>query len=302
MSIVRTNQRADFASSKIKCPINNDNTVRNMSVTGSSLCSMPSIGSVHQPVQPVNMMSINVNGLKGKLKSPDFERYILHFEFIFLSETKLNNIEILHIDGFSLFSKNRQKCKHTSGGVALLVKTEMKNSVTLLDTVCENVVLCRIDASILGKPVILGSVYIPPKNSRYSKIDIFDDIEQEITEGNRASHDIVLAGDFNARTGMIKENLHDSLDIFNENQKDICDRKSEDCVINNYGHRLVELCSNLNIIIINGRAGTDSGKVICKNASLVDYFICSPSLLNQVVSFKVYTFDLMFSYVQCMFF
>ena len=89
-----------------------------------------------------------------------------------------------------MFSKNRQKCKHTSGAVALLVKNEMKNSVTLLDTECENV-----DASILGKPVILGSVYIPPENSRYSKIDIFDDIEQEITEANRASHDIVLAGD-----------------------------------------------------------------------------------------------------------
>ena len=198
-----------------------------------------------------------------------------------------------------MFSKNRQKCKHTSGGVALLVKNEMKNSVTLLDTECENVVLCRIDASILGKPVILGSVYIPPENSRYSKIDIFDDIEQEITEANRASHDIVLAGDVNARTGMIIENLHDSLDIFNENQKDICDRKSEDCVINNYGHRLIELCSNLNIIIINGRTGTDSGKVTCKNASLVDYFICSPSLLNQVVSFKVDTFDPMFSDVHC---
>ena len=68
-----------------------------MSATGSSFYSMTSIGSVHQPVK---MMSVNVIGLKGKLKSSDFERYISHFEFIFLSETKLNNVEILHIDGF----------------------------------------------------------------------------------------------------------------------------------------------------------------------------------------------------------
>ena len=61
-------------------------------------------------------MFINVNGLKSKMKGPDFDNYILHYDIVVLSKTKLNAIDIIDILGFVMFSSIREKCKHSSGG------------------------------------------------------------------------------------------------------------------------------------------------------------------------------------------
>ena len=61
-------------------------------------------------------MFINVNGLKSKMKGPDFEKYILHYDTVVLSKTKLNAIDVIDIPGFVIFSSIREKCKHYSRG------------------------------------------------------------------------------------------------------------------------------------------------------------------------------------------
>ena len=37
----------------------------------------------------VSILTLNVNGLKGKLKSPDFENYITQYNFVCILESKL---------------------------------------------------------------------------------------------------------------------------------------------------------------------------------------------------------------------
>lgn len=52
---------------------------------------------------------------------------------------------------------------------------------------------------------------------------------------------------------------------------------------------------------MNGRAGSDCGvgKVTCKNASVVDYMLGSPSIYPHIVDFFVDDFDECLSDVHC---
>ena len=113
-------------------------------------------------------------------------------------------------------------------------------------------------------------------------------------------------GDLNARTG----NLTDiagtdndllsrvSLDVTN---LDICDplcetyipfcRESIDCIQNNYGVRLNELCTDLDLYILNGRFGTESNAPTCKNSSIVDYGIVSRNMYPSICDFVTGEFN-----------
>ena len=50
------------------------------------------------------------------MKGPYFEKYILHYDIVALSGTKLNAINAIYIPGFVNFSSIREKYKHSSGG------------------------------------------------------------------------------------------------------------------------------------------------------------------------------------------
>ena len=78
----------------------------------------------------LSVVFINVNGLKSKLKAPDFEEYIAAHDIFTLSETKLNCLDNqLEITGFDIFSKNRKNCKTSSGGVAIMVKKHLSKNI-----------------------------------------------------------------------------------------------------------------------------------------------------------------------------
>ena len=54
----------------------------------------------------LNILSLNVCGLKSKLNSGVLEQYIVNYEFIALSENKLNsNIDNIVVQGFTIFKK-----------------------------------------------------------------------------------------------------------------------------------------------------------------------------------------------------
>lgn len=62
---------------------------------------------------------------------------------------------------------------------------------------------------------------------------------------------------------------------------------------NNNGHRLVELCKNCDLHIVNGRFGMDLkfGNLTCGGKSCVDYVISSPELFPMIENFSVDVFD-----------
>jgi hypothetical protein len=72
-------------------------------------------------------------------------------------------------------------------------------------------------------------------------------------------------------------------------------RKRMDAGKNRSGNILLELCRGNNLFIVNSRIGDDyleSGRLTCRNSSVVDYYICSPCFFEYFCNFKVVDFSL----------
>jgi hypothetical protein len=162
--------------------------------------------------------------------------------------------------------------------------------------------------------MLLGCVYIPAENSKYSSEEAFIEVDDELLFFSRDHKHIALAGDFNSRTSNVSDivelddNLFDMLDIsnvpeyFNVNiLAEIgipLERFSEDKArVNKYGQKLVELCKRCSLYIANGRVYKDTfiGRSTCKDTSLVDYLILSSNLFHILADFEVLPFNPMFS-------
>ncbi|KAK7485563.1 hypothetical protein BaRGS_00023251, partial [Batillaria attramentaria] len=159
------------------------------------------------------------------------------------------------------------------------------------------------------KDVLLGGVYIPPEGSRYSTIDLFDELENSLVDNvHRLDPYILLAGDFNAYT-KLSDDFIDADDLMHDNvpgvEEYIVDstfippkRHSQDQHRpNNYGYRLLELCKAHSVYIFNGRVGHDAkvGALTSNSSSVVDYYIGSSHLLSLVEDLFIAPFDAMLS-------
>ena len=156
----------------------------------------------------------------------------------------------------------------------------------------------------LQRDIYLCLAYISAKISSYSKkqnTDILEQIEQDIIHKYSNLGDIILTGDLNARTGTgldyIKRDSASHIPISNDAYSvDVAvdDRCNKDDVLDSRGKELLELCIANKLRIANGRSfGDIHGKFTCHNyagSSVVDYFIVSEHLLEDILSVHVSDF------------
>ena len=121
-------------------------------------------------------------GLKSKLKLLDFEEFFQQYKLIFLTETKLDELDDITIPNYKIFTNNRKIKKRASGGVATLVHNSITDHVTVLDTDINSTMWIRLDKRLCQIPIVFGLVYNPPDNSPYADISIFDQIENTIID------------------------------------------------------------------------------------------------------------------------
>ncbi|CAG2211375.1 unnamed protein product [Mytilus edulis] len=71
--------------------------------------------------------------------------------------------------------------------------------------------------------------------------------------------------------------------------------------MNNYGHKLLEFCKNLDLYIVNGRISNDQlvGAVTTSKNTLIDYAIVSPMLFKCISYFNIENFDPILSDIHC---
>ena len=254
--------------------------------------------------------TLNVCGIKSKLH--DFNEFISDngIDIVAVGETKLGELDDIsnEFDGYTVLANNRKKCARASGGVALIIKNNIINHFQQLECTNDFSLFCRINSELLGKQVIIGVVYIPPENSIYSNIQLFEVLENQIIDLSKDDIPICILGDFNARSKELSDVISFDENIVDQEEEIVkkqveseslleefgipLNRKSCDLVANNYGYRLIELCRNLGIMIANGRCGKDNfvGKVTCGVSSLIDYVICSPEMLCLINDFEVVPF------------
>ena len=148
----------------------------------------------------------------------------------------------------------------------------------------------------LLKDLYICTAYLSPETSTfYHNPDVqepFDMLLQDIAALQSLNGSVLLAGDFNARTATLPdfipcadhaELLPPDLPISEALPADILPRCSADQgVPNHFGHKLLALCQDSNMLILNGRAAGDQhGGLTChtpNGASTVDYFVASPSV------------------------
>jgi hypothetical protein len=262
------------------------------------------------------ILFLNVNGLHSKINLNVFESYIKPFDIVCLSETKTKVLQDEELNGFKIFMKKTTCKSHRYGGIhglCILVKEDIAPHCEIVDECNSNSILwIKLNKQAIGFDCLICAIYLPCEGSIHHKSDFFDRIYSDIVNLNtKYNYPILLLGDFNSRTGILNDfiTIEDSTadavgidlqenDIFNvkselENLNISVKRYNSDKKTNNNGVKLIELCKDMNIKIVNGRFGADEGKgdFTCKDASTIDYAIASPCILKQITDFSVDIFD-----------
>ena len=202
----------------------------------------------------------------SKLKDPDFLNIFQNYDILFFQETKTDNLDHLSLpDGFTYVAKHRKKCLTKSGGIVTIFKKSLANLLEFPETSFECVQWVKIDSSIFGtdKNVLLGNIYTPPENTKYSCLDAFNEIESEMFQLSEHSDLIGLLCDINAKTGKLLDyvetdksllnifDLKDDVDLINYMydyeyivKAGASLSRNSNCTgrPNTYGHMLLDFC------------------------------------------------------------
>jgi hypothetical protein len=100
--------------------------------------------------------------------------------------------------------RSNRSCR-LSGGISVLFKKEFETFLST-EKQTKNILWCRIDRTILNltKDLFVCGVYIPPEMSPYFDDEIFEELENDIVNFSKKGN-IMLLGDFNARTSNLKD-------------------------------------------------------------------------------------------------
>ncbi|CAG2187614.1 unnamed protein product [Mytilus edulis] len=147
-----------------------------------------------------------------KSKIPDFVEFISSYDILCFTESKFDAYDDVHLSGYELLPPIiREKCRHKSGGIAVFVKSSIYKYVKVIDISSQCIYLFSI-VNLLPSDLLFGIVYIPPENSVYGSVDIFDEILEKIIDITvNKNYQVCLLGDFNAHTG-----THDDFVIVND--------------------------------------------------------------------------------------
>ena len=264
----------------------------------------------------VKFLSLNVCGLRSKLKQTEFLEFISMYDIIVLTETKTDELDLdllnetfTSLGYLSHFQSRKSNTNQKSGGIALIFKETLSQYITVIDNRCECVLWFKIDKHLFSteQDILAGAVYIPPEGTKYSNVTIFDDIDSCLIDLCNDDNSILLLGDFNAYTRCNDDFVPVNDDFVHAalmNQSDMPDslslpvRYSKDKHRpNNFGYRLLELCKSHSIYILNGRLGKDSGvgEFTSSESTVIDYAIGSLPLFKCVSDFYVAPFDALLS-------
>ncbi|CAG2208866.1 unnamed protein product [Mytilus edulis] len=226
-------------------------------------------------------------------------------------KSKTDDLDEIDIPNFEIKMKNRFTLRRVkSGGIVLCFRTHLADKINMVDTDSKYIMWFTVDKEIfrLNQNVLFGIVYIPPENSSYCIGDPYNEMENEFLNFCSYYNYICLMGDFNSRTSrdpdfidLEYDEVSGMLDIENtciNTLHNLClpiQRKSMDVKKNNFGNYLLDFCKYNNMLIVNGRIGDNSGHFTCKNASVVDYNICSPCFLKLIENFSVLETNTLFS-------
>ena len=238
----------------------------------------------------------------NKFEIADFIKKFQNADILCLQETK----GPVKLENYLAFNSNRKQSR--SGGVAILVKSNIRKGVTQIKiNETPDAIAIRLNKSFfkLTFDVYIICFYISPYNSKYTKSNtdytekMFQHLET-ITSRLYDKGQVILCGDANSRTGCLPDYLTENdscntlidcgIDPFTE--PDIPEqRNNQDNETNQYCNLFLDLITTIRLRILNGRTlGDCQGNLTCfkyNGCSLVDYFVASPCIRPSIRSLQV---------------
>ena len=142
-------------------------------------------------------------GLRRKILYPEFTELVSQFDIFFVSETKLDDYDIINIDSYDFFSQCRkQKYIRKSGGLGFFIKHTLTPYINIVKSDSDYVMWFKVSKSLVktSEDILFGVFYIPPPESRFHNVEEIELLEVEITSSCIQNDNVLLTGDFNART------------------------------------------------------------------------------------------------------
>ena len=247
----------------------------------------------------LSFMHWNIEGLSLKLNDPDFWSFVTSFHFVSLVETFIIDLNINAISGYTVFSQPAVKLSdrgRPSGGVLCLIKNELMSFVRKVDVNIPNLLLFILDKKLFNvhKDILYVCAYVPPEGSNfYSYIDE-DTVGIELLENCLIDHAlanqdlfVIIASDLNARISNSSQTLftHFDFDKMHSSHSASAGRYSQDKGTNSFGLCLLNMCTALNLRILNGVChGDQNGNytyISDTGSSVIDYFLISEELFEE---------------------
>ena len=238
-------------------------------------------------------------------------KYICSFDFVTLTETFIEDSSDLckhFFPDYKTFPVPAIKLSNhgrRSGGLLVMVNSSFINYIEQVHVVCSNVIVLKISGELFhtNEDCLYISVYVPPSGSPfYANLGydcLIDELEACLCDllGRFESINIICTGDFNARTSNLQVKDICSYDNSVEWEKgEDCElwnksRTSQDEELNDFGKRLLQLCTLFDCKILNGCSPWDQqGKftfMADQGCSTVDYFLVSYEISRIIEHFTV---------------
>ena len=249
----------------------------------------------------IRWMAWNSEGLFEKLSLNGVCEYINSFDIVCLGETftfssfdfsiKFGDYIPLHSSAKKFNIRGRP-----SGGLVVLVRKSLERFITIIETKISHVLCFKIAKNLLNttKDILFIGTYVHPSESIfYSDEDhdcTLEAVEQFMLDQLEDEEECqyILAGDLNARIGDWGLKVGEVEEEGEEDTEEI-ERSSQDGVINENGHKLIQICTAFNTTPINGikQKGFDDNYTFIgrRGNSTIDHFVCSADLLDNIHSY-----------------
>ena len=250
----------------------------------------------------ISFVHWNVDGILSKLKDIDFISYISKFDVICLAETFVQKFDNTLFPDHTLFIKSSLDLGNKgrdSGGVICLIRSSVLKYFRQINyDGCGNFLAFKVNKELFGyhSDILFLYAYVPPECSKYYNVCKIDNgihqLEDFIIDcfSDLGEMPIIVCGDFNSRTAdkfpsvFDIDKLYDHMAEDNDNIK----RCSEDMIMNTFGKNLLDMCTALNLYIMNGVCNGDlQGRFTYISefgSSVNDYFLLSCDLYDLLIT------------------
>ena len=164
----------------------------------------------------ITIASINVRGLKGKIRSLESLLKTEDIEIALITETMLKKGDQISIKGYRWTERPRPNNK--GGGVGILIAEKITN-ITSDDNKCEEheqleTKWIRLESR--PKNIAIGVFYGPQENEKIEKVqEIYTALNNQINQQTE-DNEVIIAGDFNAK---LEVNRGDCVQTLSRNGK-----------------------------------------------------------------------------------